>query len=141
MICYSPLKVYREAAARSSSPGQLVLMLLDGALRFMDSAVQGFEESNFVRRNELVHNNVLKSQAILSELQASLNLDAGGEFGSTMFRLYDFMLEQLRQANLKKVVEPIRVVMQLLGEIREAWSQMLLQQPAARPVEGLAAAC
>ncbi|MEY5010446.1 MAG: hypothetical protein RLZZ253_1585 [Verrucomicrobiota bacterium] len=141
MICYSPLKVYREAAARSSSPGQLVLMLLDGALRFMDSAVQGFEESNFVRRNELVHNNVLKSQAILSELQASLNLDAGGEFGSTMFRLYDFMLEQLRQANLKKVVEPIRVVMQLLGEIREAWSQMLLQQPAARPAEGLAAAC
>jgi flagellar protein FliS len=116
-------------------------MLLDGALRFMDSAVQGFEESNFVRRNELVHNNVLKSQAILSELQASLNLDAGGEFGSTMFRLYDFMLEQLRQANLKKVVEPIRVVMQLLGEIREAWSQMLLQQPAARPAEGLAAAC
>ena len=141
MICYSPLKVYREAAARSSSPGQLVLMLLDGALRFMDSAVQGFEEANFVRRNELVHNNVLKSQAILSELQASLNLDAGGEFGSTMFGLYDFMLEQLRQANLKKVVEPIRVVMQLLGEIREAWSQMLLQQPTARPVEGLAAAC
>jgi flagellar protein FliS len=141
MICYSPLKVYREAAARSSSPGQLVLMLLDGALRFMDSAVQGFEESNFIRRNELVHNNVLKSQAILSELQASLNLDAGGEFGSTMFRLYDFMLEQLRQANLKKVVEPIRVVMQLLGEIREAWSQMLLQQPTPRPAEGLAAAC
>ena len=58
-----------------------------------------------------------------------------------MFRLYDFMLEQLRQANLKKVVEPIRVVMQLLGEIREAWSQMLLQQPVARPAEGLAAAC
>jgi len=141
MICYSPLKVYREAAARSSSPGQLVLMLLDGALKFMDTAVQGFDESNFARRNELVHNNVVKSQAILSELQASLNLEAGGEFGGTMFKLYDYMLEQLRMANLKKVVEPIRVVIQLLGEIREAWSQMLLQQPQIRTAEGLAAAC
>jgi flagellar protein FliS len=141
MICYSPLKVYREASTRSASPGQLVLMLLDGAIRFMDIAVQSFEESNFVRRNELIHNNVVKSQAILSELQASLNLEAGGEFGNNMYRLYDFMQDQLRIANLQKVADPIKVVLKLIAEIRTAWSQMLLQQPQATVQAGLAAAC
>jgi flagellar protein FliS len=135
------VRLYREAAILSASPGQLVLMLFDGALRFTEAAARGGDEPDFVRRNEQIHNNVLRAQAILTELQATLNHDAGGEFAGTLFRLYDYMQEQLRKANLEKQIEPIRLVQRLLSEIRDAWAEMLVQSSAAPAAEKLAVAC
>lgn len=118
-------KSYKTVAVSTAPPGQLVLMLFDGALRFMATALGGFHEENIMKRNEAIHNNLIKTQNILRELQVSLDMQAGGEFSARMFALYDFMLTQIQQANLKKESEPIRVVERLLGEIRGAWAQML----------------
>ena len=100
-------------------------MLFDGALRFMATASAGVGEANIAKRFETIHNNLIKTQNILRELQVSLDRKAGGEFAERMFALYDFMIAQLMQANLKKDAEPIRVVEDLLGQIRDAWAQML----------------
>jgi len=116
---------YRAVAIRTATPGQLILMLFDGALRFIGAAEQAFNEENIVKRNELVHNNIVRALNILRELQSSLNMDAGGEFASQMYGLYDFMSTQLQTANLEKKVEPLQLVYRLLGEIRDAWSEML----------------
>ena len=118
-------KSYKSVAVNTSTPGQLTLMLFDGALRFMGIAILGFNEPDFVRRNEQIHNNLIKTQNILLELQSSLNMRVEGEFPSLMYALYDFMLNHIRKANLMKEVEPIRDVERLLGEIRTAWAQML----------------
>ena len=53
-------------------------MLYDGALRFMMAAELGFQEENFARRAEAIHNNIQRTQAIITELQATLNMEAGG---------------------------------------------------------------
>jgi flagellar protein FliS len=134
-------RIYREAATQSASPGQLVLMLFDGALRFMEAAATSFDEEDFIRRNERIHNNLTKAQAILTELQATLDLKAGGEFGTTMFRLYDYMQEQLRLANWNKEPQPLHVVQRLLGEVRDAWAQMLEQSSTTRPMEAIGVSC
>jgi flagellar secretion chaperone FliS len=126
-------KSYRSTAVNTATPGHLVLMLYDGALRFMASARRGFDEEHIGRRIEQINNNLLKAQAILRELQASLDMKAGGEFSTRLFALYDFMLRQLQHANLKKEQGPIGVVEKLLGEIRDAWAQML-QQTSPKPV-------
>lgn len=118
---------YRQNSVQTASPGQLVLMLLDGALRFMSRALQGFAESDLTQRNELVHNNLVKTQAILDELQNSLNHEVAGDFSRRMSDLYDFMRTQLRQANLRKEPAPVEIVVGLLGEIRGAWAEMLAQ--------------
>lgn len=118
---------YKSVAVSSATPGQLVLMLYDGALRFLATAAHGFEQEGVARRNEQIHNNLVKTQKILRELQCSLDLKAGGEFAATMFALYEFMLDQLQAANLAKDAAPIGVVERLLGEIRGAWAQMLEQ--------------
>jgi len=118
-------KSYKSVAVNTSTPGQLTLMLFDGALRFMGMAILGFNEPNFVRRNEVIHNNLIKTHNILLELQISLNMRVEGEFPGRMCALYEFMMNQIREANLKKEVAPIRVVERLLGEIRGAWAQML----------------
>jgi flagellar protein FliS len=118
-------KSYQSIAIATATPGQLILILFDGALRFKAIALHGFEEPDLVRRNEQIHNNIVKAQNILIELKASLDLSVPGGFSQRMSSLYDFMIEQLQQANIRKDPEPIRIVERLLREIRNAWAQML----------------
>jgi flagellar protein FliS len=120
-------RAYKSVAVSTATPSQLVLMLFDGALRFMSTALHGFEIENVGLRNEQVHNNTIKTQKILRELQYSLDMKVGGEFPQRMYALYDYMLDQLLKANLAKDPAPIRVVERLLREIRDAWAQMLDQ--------------
>ena len=120
-------KSYQEVAVKTASPGNLVLMLFDGALRFLSTALIGFQHEEIGKRNEEIHNNLLKTQRILRKLQCSLDMKAGGEFSQRMHALYDFMIEELRKANMTKEPAPIQTVERLLGEIRDAWAQMLEQ--------------
>lgn len=120
-------KSYQAVAVSTASPGNLVLMLFDGALRFLSTATLAFQGEDVFKKNEDIHNNLIKTQRILRELQCSLDLKVGGEFAKTMYALYDFMIEELRKANMTKTTEPIQTVERLLGEIRDAWAQMLEQ--------------
>lgn len=118
-------KSYQTMAVATATPGQLVLMLFDGALRFMAAAEIGFGSQDFTSRNESIHNNIIKAQNILRELQCSLDLSVGGDFPQRMHALYQFMIELLQEANLKKEAGPIATVSHLLGQIRDAWAEML----------------
>jgi flagellar protein FliS len=118
-------KSYRAAAITTATPGQLVLMLFDGALRSMAIALNAFEEKNIARRDEMIHEKLMNAHEIILELQNSLNLKVPGDFPRRMWALYAFMMKQLRQANLRKDPEPIRVVEPLLRKIRDAWAEML----------------
>jgi len=125
MLLSQLAKSYKSVAVSTATPGQLVLMLFDGALRFLAAAQSGFQVEQIGARNEQIHNNLIKTQKILRELQCSLDLVAGGDFAARMFALYDFMLDQLQRANLSKDPGPISNVERLLREIRDAWAQML----------------
>jgi flagellar secretion chaperone FliS len=118
-------KSYTAAAIATATPGQLVLMLFDGALRSMAIALNSFDEPNLIRRHELIHNRLVNAHDIILELQTSLDMKVPGEFSQRMWALYDFMMNQLRQANLRKDPAPIRVVEGLLKTIRDAWAEML----------------
>ena len=116
-------------------------MLFDGALRFMSAAAQGFEQSDFLQRNLTIHNNLVKAQAIITELQGSLDMERGGDFAQTMNRLYDYMHAQLQNANLKKDPQPISVAEEIMSEIRDAWAAMLEQAVPITPEGRLTVAC
>lgn len=119
---------YRQNSVQTASPGQLVLMLFDGALRFMNRALQGFDQEEIAARNEAVHVNLVKAQAIIDELQASISYEPNGEFASNLSALYTFMRSQLRAANVRKEPTPIQTVLELLADLRSGWSAMLSQQ-------------
>ena len=74
------VKSYRQAAVASATPGQLILMLFDGALRSMAIALDGFKEEDPVRRNEKIHNKLVNAHDIILELQTSLDLKVPGDF-------------------------------------------------------------
>ena len=93
----------------------------------MTAAKEGFKEENFMKRNEIINNNLIKAQNIVAELQSSLDMDVPGELPGTLYKLYDFVYYQLQQANLKKDVEPINNAEKTIKELRDAWAEMLTQ--------------
>lgn len=120
-----PHNPYQSNAVLTASPGRLIEMMLEGAIKFTRAAKAGFTEVNVVKRNEAIHNNLLKAQAIITELQASLNLETGSDFSSTMYRLYDFLHRKIQESNHTKTPEPLTEVEKILSEISDAWHQML----------------
>jgi flagellar secretion chaperone FliS len=127
MKLVSYAQAYRRNFVETATRGQLILMLFDGALRFMNRALEGFAEAEPIRRNEAVHLNLIKTQAIIDELEASLDPAADGNFARTMSGLYDYMRVQLQQANLRKEPAPVHGVVELISKIRSTWSEMLAQ--------------
>ena len=132
MVASGYARTYRANAVLTASPGQLVLMLYDGALRAISLAREEFiAPVENPRRIESINQQLLKAQAILTELQNGLNMDTGGEFARTMHRLYDYHNRRLLEANVRKQVEPVIEVERLVRELRDAWAQMLGQQDGA----------
>ncbi len=121
----NPWQSYRQVATKTATPGQLVLMLFDGALRFLDKALIGFDLDDPLDSNLAINNNILKAQEILRELNMSLNMEQGGEFAATMRRLYNYYDLQLSQSNLQKDPAGVQTVIRLLSVIRGAWAEML----------------
>jgi flagellar protein FliS len=121
----NPWQSYRQVATKTATPGQLVLMLFDGALRFLDKALVGFDLDDPLDSNLAINNNILKAQEILRELNMSLNMELGGEFAATMRRLYNYYDLQLSQSNLQKDPAGVQLVIRLLSVIRGAWAEML----------------
>src|SRR4051812_4407211 len=108
MVANGYARTYRVNAVLTASPGQLVLMLYDGALKALAIARDAFERpADDMRRIETINTQLLKAQAILHELQDGLDMKIGGEFATTMHRLYDYHCRRLFEANFRKQVEPV----------------------------------
>lgn len=126
-----PWNSYRQVATATATPGQLVLMLFDGAIRFLEQARAGFALDDPQESNQTVHNNIVRAQKIIQELNYSLNMSAGGEFAVTMRRLYDYFDTRLNHSNRHKSDQGIGEVIARLTTLREAWAAMLRGDPKA----------
>jgi flagellar protein FliS len=122
-------KSYKAQSVRTASPGKLVLMLFDGYLRFTAAAKKSFDETDLVKKNEGINNNLIRAQNIVSELQSSLDMTVPGELPGTLYRLYDYVLTNLQQANIKKDPEKIVESDNVMSELRDSWAEMLTQNP------------
>jgi flagellar protein FliS len=121
----NPWSSYRQVATQTATPGQLVLMLFDGAIRFLERARLGFAETDPLEFNLAVNNNIQRAQAIIQELNNSLNLKEGGEIAANFQRLYDYMDERLQESNFQKSEAGVDDVLRRLGVLRDAWAEML----------------
>jgi len=122
-------KSYKASSVQTASPGKLVLMLFDGYLRFTAAATKSWDEPDLIKKNEGINNNLIRAQNIVTELQSSLDLTVPGDLPGTLYRLYDYVLTNLQQANINKDVQKIVEADKVIAELREAWSEMLTQNP------------
>lgn len=138
MAVAEPNAAYLRTQVETASPGQLIVLLYDGAIRFMHRAIEGFDIGNPSERIETINNNLLRAQDIIAELTACLDMEAGGEIAANLFRLYEYMHHRLTHANVKKTAEPIREIVALMEDLKEAWTEVSLQERTdATPVRGL----
>ena len=142
MVANTYARTYRTNAVLTASPGQLVLMLFDGALKAMALASQAFSGIADNPRNiPVVHKELMRAQGIIAELQSGLNLEEGGDFARNMHGLYEYYNRRLFEANLRKQIEPLLEVERLLRDLRDAWAEMLKgqgQHPAIERMQGVA---
>lgn len=121
------IKDYQAMQVLSSRPEKLILMLYDGALRFMKLGIEGIEG----RDHEKAHNNLIKAQRILVELMTCLDFNRGGDIAKNLFRIYEFMHHTLVNANIKKDPEPIGKIIDQLRTLRDSWDKAMKLQTAA----------
>jgi flagellar protein FliS len=137
----TPWQSYRKIATQTATPGQLVLMLYEGALGFLERGLAGFDLADPLEFNLTISNNVLRAQAIIQEINVRLDMERGGEIADNFRRLYNYFQRRLREANTKKAREPLAEVITHLRVLRDSWAEMLrqatgsAQPPAATTAE------
>jgi flagellar protein FliS len=119
---------YRQSQVQTASREQILIMLYDGAIRFVALARQ--TENHNDRREP-----ISRAMAIIIELSDTLDHEIGGEMAANLDALYHFMIHSLTQANLKKEVEPLEVVENLLRDLRETWAQAIELAKQAQQAE------
>ncbi len=125
MLTANPWKSYRQIATQTAPPGQLVLMLFDGALRSLERALLGFDLTEIAERNATIHNNLQHAIDIIRELNCSLDVEAGGQLADTLRDLYAYFERRLLDSSCKKSRRGIDEVLPMLRDLRDAWFQML----------------
>jgi flagellar protein FliS len=120
-----PCKSYRRTAALTAPPGQIVLLLFGGAISCLERALVGFSYTDPAQFNMTIHNNLVRAQQFIRELDHALNMEQGGECAATLHRLYDYFDRRLTESNFRKRREGIDEVIGHLTELRDAWATML----------------
>ncbi len=111
------IESYQRTAISTQSRGRLIVMLYDGAIKFMKLAIQEIEAGNWAAKGQYL----TRAQDIIAELNAVLDTEAGGEIARNLRRLYLFMNRRLAQANSKKDPQMIREVITLMEELNQSW--------------------
>jgi flagellar secretion chaperone FliS len=110
---------YKQQSILTATPGQLVVMLYDGCLRFLNQAAYALREGNVAESGARLS----RAEAIIDELLATLDVEQGGVIASRLQGIYVFCSRHLIEARAARDPEMIDKVAELLGELREAWAQ------------------
>ena len=110
-------KVGMQTGVSAADPHQLICMLYDGAIHWLDEGRRLMQAQKIGPKCEAITRVI----DIVGELRGSLNLEAGGELAKNMDSLYEYMEVRLVEANLKNSPDMLSEVAALIGELRSAW--------------------
>ena len=113
--------LYQGTKVNTASPAELTLMLYEGAIKFCNIAVLGFETKDY----EKVNNNIIKVQNIITELRATLDFKypTAKDFDA----IYEYINSLLVQANIKKDLEQLNLALDQVREMRDLWKEVMKQ--------------
>lgn len=117
-------KQYKETQINTANQGKLIVMLYDGAIKFVNKALEHMAKKEI----EATHNNIVKAQDIVTELLTSLNMDAG-DISKKLFSIYMYINNKLTTSNIKKDTKPLLEVKKYLTELRDAWEEASKKSP------------
>ncbi len=113
--------LYQGTKVNTASPAELTLMLYEGAIKFCNIALLGFETNDY----EKVNNNIIKVQNIITEFRATL--DFKYETAKDFDLIYEYINNLLIQANIKKDRESLEKALGQIREMRDLWKEIMKQ--------------
>ena len=116
---------YKNTNIRTASQGHLIVLLYEGAVRQLSNAADMFDSANAIKARDIekFNNCLQKAQAIITELQVSLDMDRGGEIAKNLMSLYIFFNNELMSANINRDKKKVDFVLSMLTELSDAWRQ------------------
>jgi flagellar protein FliS len=126
---------YKESAVLTAPPERLVVMLYDGARRFLFQAATAMRDKDIATSNLKLQ----RAEAIFDELLATLDMDQG-EVAANLQQIYLFSRRELMQARIDRNPARVDQVSKLIAELRDAWAQIAAAAPAAAAVPAPAGA-
>lgn len=111
---------YQKTAILTATQGQLIVMLYDGAYRYLTQASAAMAERNI----PLAHTKLRRAEMIIDHLRASLDFEGGGELAGRLWSIYSFCTRHLNEARVNRDPERIDQVRSLLGTLRDAWAEV-----------------
>jgi len=118
-MSYPSILRYRESRITSATPEETVLMLYDGAIRFLGTAIKELEENNNIPEKSILLEKTVK---IIDYLQSCLDSEKGEIIAKNLNSLYDYMVIELTKANLKNDAAKMQEILGLLITIRDGWN-------------------
>lgn len=127
MDSHKALDQYLENSVRTASPEQLTLMLFNGCIKNLNLARKGIAERDIAGASRYL----IKAQRIVGELRDTL--DPNYELSHKLAPVYQFVIETLVAANIRKDPEKIAIVCGLITELRDAWHQAMSRMRSGAP--------
>lgn len=112
-------QAYKNVSAQTATPGQMLLMLYDGAIRFAKQAKEAIETGDPAAKGRYIN----KVMAIIDEFIAALDHESAPEFCANIEQLYLYLNDRLSYANSRMDVDALDEVIDHLAKLRESWGQ------------------
>ena len=113
-------KEYRHNEIATSSQGKLIIMMYEGALKFVNLAIEGVDNKDLSKKGSYIN----KAHDIINELSFALDMKKGGEVAQKLETLYQFVLHQLTLANIKSDRKALESILSVLLPLQEAWTEL-----------------
>ncbi|SDO45253.1 flagellar protein FliS [Alkalicoccus daliensis] len=146
MAANNPYATYKQNSFETKSAGELTLMLYEGCLKFIKRAEKAIDDNQMEEKNT----NLIKAQNIVRELMVTLDMKVA--VSKDMLPMYDYILNQLIEANMKNDKEALQNAAQFVADFRDTWKEVIKAdrqsrhgqkaapaEPAAAPSEPAAA--
>jgi flagellar protein FliS len=119
MAVNNPYAAYQNSKIMTASPAELILMLYDGAIKFSNIAVAAIEKNDI----EKAHNNIIKTERIILEFRASLDMKY--PVSKDFDVVYEYLIRRLHEANIKKDAEIMEEILKHLRTMRDTWKEVM----------------
>ena len=116
--------VYKEISISTSSPTNLVVLLYQGALRFLREAVDDIKRQDYVHKRQSID----RAAAIVRYLQSTLDTEKGQDIARELNRLYDYITVRIYEGSTRLDCKPIEEVNKLLETLLSGWEEIAIKE-------------
>ena len=114
---------YHHDEIATSSQGKLIVMMYEGALKFVNLAIEGIDNNDISKKGTYIN----KAHDIINELSFALDVEKGGEVAQKLESLYRFVLHQLTRANIKSDRKALESIINILTPLMDGWTEVLIK--------------